>query len=84
MFIITPRLMKPLGPNYALPTDSFVPPSRTEFFFGGKMEGSGSPDVPPDRGGSAPPPNTPAPAGGTPPASVAPPPREPAGGFQIK
>ncbi len=40
MFIITPRLVKPLPPNYALPTDHFVPPSRGEFFLGGKLEGS--------------------------------------------
>ena len=40
MFVITPRLVKPLPPNYALPTDSFVPPTRGEFFLEGKMEGS--------------------------------------------
>lgn len=40
MFIITPRLVKPLAANYKLPTDNFVPPSRSEFFLGGKMEGS--------------------------------------------
>lgn len=40
MFVVTPRLVKPLPPNYALPTDHFVPPSRGEFFLGGKMEGS--------------------------------------------
>lgn len=39
MFVITPRLVKPLAANYKLPTDSFVPPSRSEFFLGGKMEG---------------------------------------------
>jgi pilus assembly protein CpaC len=39
MFVITPRLVKPLPPDYALPTDSFVEPSRSEFFFEGKMEG---------------------------------------------
>ncbi|MGH8729196.1 MAG: type II and III secretion system protein family protein, partial [Burkholderiales bacterium] len=40
LFIITPRLVKPLPPNYALPTDSYTPPSRPEFFLEGKMEGS--------------------------------------------
>lgn len=40
LFIITPRLVKPLPPNYALPTDAFVEPSRGEFFFGGKLEGA--------------------------------------------
>ena len=39
LFVVTPRLVKPLPPNYALPTDSFTPPSRPGFFLGGKMEG---------------------------------------------
>jgi pilus assembly protein CpaC len=39
MFVITPRLVKPLPPDYALPTDSYIEPSRGEFFFEGKMEG---------------------------------------------
>jgi len=71
MFIITPRLVRPLGQDYALPTDAFVPPSRAEFFLEGRLEGSGHPDVPPDPGRGR--------AG----ADVAPAPREP-GGFQIK
>lgn len=41
LFVITPRLVKPLPADYALPTDSFVEPSKTEFFLGGKLEGSG-------------------------------------------
>lgn len=40
MFVVTPRLVKPLPPEYALPSDAFAPPSRGEFFLGGKMEGS--------------------------------------------
>ncbi len=40
VFVVTPRLAKPLPPNYSLPTDNAVPPSRSEFFLGGKMEGS--------------------------------------------
>jgi len=48
MFLITPRLVKPLDGPAALPTDSFTPPSRSEFFMNGKMEGSGNQDVPPD------------------------------------
>lgn len=40
LFIITPRLVKPLPANYALPTDGFIAPTRGEFFLGGKMEGS--------------------------------------------
>jgi pilus assembly protein CpaC len=39
MFVITPRLVRPLPPDYALPTDSYIEPSRGEFFFEGKMEG---------------------------------------------
>jgi pilus assembly protein CpaC len=39
MFVITPRLVKPLPPDYALPTDGFVEPSRSEFFLEGRMEG---------------------------------------------
>lgn len=42
MFIVTPRLVKPLPPNYALPGDNFVPPSRGEFFLEGRMEGDAS------------------------------------------
>ena len=49
MFVITPRLIKPLDPNYILPTDSFTPPSRSEFYFGNKLEGSGHEDIPADQ-----------------------------------
>ncbi len=44
MFVITPRLVKPLPPHFALPTDGFTPPTRSEFFLGGKMEGAAAPD----------------------------------------
>ncbi len=41
MFLVTARLVKPVSPqDVALPTDSFIPPTRSEFFLGGKMEGS--------------------------------------------
>jgi pilus assembly protein CpaC len=40
LFVITPRLVKPLPPDYKLPTDNFIEPSRSEFFLGGKLEGS--------------------------------------------
>lgn len=53
MFVVTPRLVKPLPPNYAMPTDHFVPPSRSEFFLGGKMEGS---TAAPESGAGTPPP----------------------------
>lgn len=49
MFVITPRLVKPLDPNYILPTDSFTPPSRSELYLGNKLEGSGHEDVPADK-----------------------------------
>ena len=68
MFVITPRLVKPLPGGYSLPTDRFVPPSRSEFFLQGQLEGA------------APAAGTPArPAQQTPaPASPA------QGGFQLK
>lgn len=40
VFIITPHLVKPLPPDYTLPTDQYIQPTRSEFFLGGKMEGS--------------------------------------------
>lgn len=40
IFVVTPRLVKPLPPDYALPTDSFVPPDKADFFLNGKMEGA--------------------------------------------
>lgn len=39
MIVVTPRLIKPLGANYALPTDGFKEPTRSELFFEGKLEG---------------------------------------------
>ena len=38
IIIVTPRLVKPLQPDYKLPTDSFVPPEPGEFFLQGLME----------------------------------------------
>jgi pilus assembly protein CpaC len=40
MFLVTARLVKSLSQEVVLPTDSFTPPTRGEFFLGGKMEGS--------------------------------------------
>ena len=40
MFVITPRLVKPLPPNYTLPTDNFVEATRKEYFLEGKTEGT--------------------------------------------
>jgi pilus assembly protein CpaC len=42
LIVVTPRLIKPLPPDYILPTDGFVEPSRSELLFEGKMEGGKS------------------------------------------
>ncbi|MCL4772898.1 MAG: type II and III secretion system protein family protein [Burkholderiaceae bacterium] len=76
MFLITPRLVKPVGPEVALPTDAFTPPSRSEFFLNGQLEGRGSGDVPVDHPVQQPP-AAPAPRGA---ADAAP----SAGGFSMK
>jgi pilus assembly protein CpaC len=39
LFVITPRLVKPLPANYALPTDNFVEPGRGTFMLGTRLEG---------------------------------------------
>ena len=61
MFVITPRLVKPIDPGYILPTDGYKPPSRSEFYLGNQLEGSGRVDVPADRPAVMPP----APAAGS-------------------
>jgi pilus assembly protein CpaC len=60
MFVITPRLVKPLPPDYALPTDHFVPPSPNEFLLEGKMEAAGAVKTPAT--GEQPKPQAPLPA----------------------
>ncbi|WP_212785029.1 type II and III secretion system protein family protein [Ferrigenium kumadai] len=40
VFVITPRLVKPLPPDYVLPTDNYIQPSRAEYLLEGKLEGS--------------------------------------------
>ncbi len=40
LFVITPHLVKPLPPNYALPTDNFTDPSRADVLLGGRLEGA--------------------------------------------
>ena len=42
LIIVTPRLVKPLAAVPVLPTDGFVPPTRSEFLLGGQMEGRGA------------------------------------------
>lgn len=49
VFLITPHLVKPLAEVPQLPTDNFTPPSRNEFFWEGKMEGSGNVEIPADK-----------------------------------
>jgi pilus assembly protein CpaC len=38
LFVVTPRLVKPLPSNYTLPTDNFNPPSKKDFFLNGELE----------------------------------------------
>lgn len=40
MFIITPRLVRPVRNALALPTDHFIEPTRRERMLGGQLEGS--------------------------------------------
>ncbi len=51
MFIITPRLVKPVTGDIALPTDNYQAPNRAEFHLNGQLEGSGRNDIPRDRPG---------------------------------
>ncbi|RZT42920.1 type II and III secretion system protein family protein [Cupriavidus agavae] len=39
LFVVTPRLVKPLPPNYPMPTDSFGPGTNGEVYINGNMEG---------------------------------------------
>ncbi|WP_223851384.1 type II and III secretion system protein family protein [Cupriavidus pauculus] len=39
LFVVTPRLVKPLPANYPMPTDSFGPVTPGEVFINGNMEG---------------------------------------------
>ncbi|HEY5658574.1 MAG TPA: type II and III secretion system protein family protein [Myxococcota bacterium] len=45
VIIVTPRLVKPLGPGqHALPTDHFIEPNAFEFYFLGLLEGRERPE----------------------------------------
>lgn len=86
VFFITPRLVKPLAGTPVLPTDNFTPPSASEFFLGGKLEGSGNKEVAADKPAErapqtepAPPPQAEQPAAAQPAAS-----QPQTGGFEIK
>ncbi|RJG17812.1 type II and III secretion system protein family protein [Massilia cavernae] len=57
VFIITPHLVKPLPPDYKLPTDDYIEPSRAEFFLGGKLEGERKDSPAPSRAAMATPPS---------------------------
>ncbi|HEY0886809.1 MAG TPA: type II and III secretion system protein family protein [Ramlibacter sp.] len=46
MFVVTPRLVKPLTTAVALPTDNHVAPNRTEVMLDGLGEGRGQPATP--------------------------------------
>ena len=74
VFVITPRLVKPLPPTYALPTDNYIPPTRSELHLQGRLEGRSADGE--ARVNAAP---TTAPAPSPPAAASA-----PAGGFQVK
>jgi len=39
VFVVTARLVKPLAPNYRLPTDGLIPPTPVELLLHGKLEG---------------------------------------------
>ena len=43
LFVVTPRLVKPLPADYRLPTDAATAPGRAELFLGGRMEGAPPP-----------------------------------------
>lgn len=40
LFVVTPRLARVLPPDYALPTDSYIRPTRSEYFWNGLLEGT--------------------------------------------
>ncbi len=50
VFVVTPRLVKPLPADYGLPTDAYRDPSRTELFLGGRLEGKQQQYQPAQRG----------------------------------
>jgi pilus assembly protein CpaC len=60
IFVVTPRLVKPLAEAPRLPTDNHVEPSRRDVYYNGSLEGSApSPSAPGRRVGFAPPPAAP-------------------------
>jgi pilus assembly protein CpaC len=63
LFVITPRLVKPLPAGYALPTDRVTPPDRGELHLLGRLEGKDSGTPRPQPAEPALPAETGAPAG---------------------
>ena len=54
MFVVTPRLVKPLPPNYALPTDSHRDPNIADKLLHGRLEGAApAPAAQPVPGGTS-------------------------------
>ena len=46
MFVVTPRLVRPLNASVVLPTDNHVAPSRADVFWNGSGESSAAPAAP--------------------------------------
>ncbi len=43
VFVVTPRLLKPMTGSVRLPTDGHIDPNRSDLFLGGRMEGKSAP-----------------------------------------
>lgn len=54
VFVVTPRLVKPLPSNYELPTDRYTPPNRWDLYGNGKLEGGEPASKESDQGGFEP------------------------------
>jgi pilus assembly protein CpaC len=82
VFVVTVHLVKPLAPNFSLPTDNVPIPSRAEFLLGGSHEAMGT-RAAPAKAPQAPqaPATSISPAG---PAQAAATSQETARGFEIK
>ncbi len=46
VFVVTVHLVKPLPPDYSLPTDKVKIPTRAELLLGGRQEGAQNSAVP--------------------------------------
>jgi len=55
VFAITPRLVKPLPPNFPLPTDNYQEPSRIDLMINGRTEGRAPSQPQPQASVTAPP-----------------------------